>query len=179
LRIFIAALIPQEIKFEIKKYVDEIKPNWEGVKWESHEKLHVTLKFLGEVEESKVEEIANALRSPLRVYSPFEMVISRFGGFPNLKNPRVLFIALSENEGLLKLYNEVEEKLEALGFKREARSFLPHITVGRIKGRSRLKGPLPVPRHVSFFISEVAIMKSVLGPEGSRYGTFSLFRLTN
>lgn len=179
MRVFIAALIPQEIKIEIKKYVDEIRPNWEGVRWEDHEKLHVTLKFLGELEESRVEEVVNALRVPLRLYSPFEMVISRFGGFPSLKNPRVLFIALSENEGLLRLYNEIEERLEALGFKRETRSFVPHITVGRVKGRPRLSGSLPAPRRVSFLISEVAVMRSILSPEGSRYSTLSLFRLSN
>ncbi|HWP91675.1 MAG TPA: RNA 2',3'-cyclic phosphodiesterase [Thermodesulfobacteriota bacterium] len=177
MRVFIAALIPQEIKYEIKKYVDEIKPYWEGVKWENQEKLHVTLKFLGEIEESKVEEVGTALRVLIGNYSPFEMEISSFGGFPNLRNPRVLFIALSENKELSRLYNEIEEGLERVGFSAETRPFVPHITVGRIKSRARIKGTLPFPKPHSFLISEVAVMRSVLGPEGSKYSTISLFRL--
>lgn len=179
MRVFIAALIPEKIKYEVKKYVDDIKSHCEGVKWESHEKLHVTLKFLGEVEESKEQEIENNIREAASIYSPFDMEIARFGGFPNIKNPRVLFIGLTENQKLLKLQSEIEERLEGLDFKKEVRPFFPHMTVGRIKGKSRLKGSFPVPRRLPFFISEVAIMKSVLNSEGSKYTPVSVFRLDN
>jgi 2'-5' RNA ligase len=178
MRVFIAALIPQEVKVEMKKYVDEIRPRWEGVKWEDYEKFHITLKFLGEVEESKVEEIENVLREPIQVYSPFGMEISRFGGFPNLANPRVLFIGLAENRELSRLQGEIEERLERLGFQKENRPFLPHVTVGRIKERSRLKESFPPPPRLSFFISEVAIMRSILYPQGSKYTALSVFRLS-
>jgi 2'-5' RNA ligase len=177
LRVFIAALVPEEIKFEIKKYVDEIKPHWEGVKWESSEKLHVTLKFLGEVERSKIGEVESCVREAVKVYSPFHMEIARFGGFPNLKNPRVLVIGLNGNPELLRLQSEINERLEGLGFAKEDRSFLPHITVGRIKTRPKLKGSLPVPQHVPFLISDIAVMKSVLNPGGSKYSPLSLFKL--
>ncbi|MBI2486447.1 MAG: RNA 2',3'-cyclic phosphodiesterase [Deltaproteobacteria bacterium] len=177
MRVFIAAFIPQEIKFEIGRYVDEIKSHWEGVKWESYEKLHVTLKFLGEVEESKVEEIGNNIREAASIYSPFDMEIARFGGFPNLKNPRVLFIGLTGDQELLKLQSEIEERLEGLGFTKDDRSFFPHITVGRIRGKARLKGSFPVPRRIPFFISEIAVMKSVLNPGGSKYAPISVFQL--
>jgi 2'-5' RNA ligase len=89
----------------------------------------------------------------------------------------VLFVALSENKELSRLYNEMEEGLERAGFDRDTRSFVPHITVGRIKSRSRIRGTLPFPKRHSFLISEIAIMRSVLGPEGSKYSTISLFRL--
>jgi 2'-5' RNA ligase len=176
LRTFIAALIPEEIRLEMKKYITEIKPHWEGVKWENYEKLHVTLKFLGEVEESKIERIKSALEESLRICSPFKMAISGFGGFPNLQNPRVLFIGLSENPELLALQSEIEEKLEWL-VRKEGRAFVSHVTIGRIKGRSRSKGPFPTPTSSSFFISEIALMKSVLHPEGSKYNPISIFRL--
>lgn len=176
MRVFVAALIPQQIQFEIGKYVDEIRSHWEGVKWESYEKLHVTLKFLGEVEESKVEEIGNNIRAAT-IYSPFDMEIARFGGFPNLKNPRVLFIGLTGDHELLKLQSEIEERLEGLGFTKDDRSFLPHITVGRIRGKARLKGSFPAPRRIPFFISEIAVMKSVLNPGGSKYSPIRVFQL--
>jgi 2'-5' RNA ligase len=177
LRVFIAAHIPEEIKEEINEYLTEMKPHWEGVKWESQDKLHVTLKFLGEIEESIVGKIQDILEELLLIYSPFEMTISTFGGFPNLKNPRVLFIGLSENHGLIRLQSEIEERLEALGFKKERRIFTPHITVGRIKGRARSKGALHFPNNTPFLITQIAVMRSELSPHGSKYTPLSVFRL--
>ncbi len=179
MRVFIAAIIPEEIKIEIDKYLKEIKPNWEWVKWEKYNKLHVTLKFLGEVEESIVERFKSTIQNLVLAYSPFEMAITGFGGFPNLKNPRVLFIGLSENLELLKLHGEIEERLEVLGFKKENRRFVPHVTVGRIKGRSKSRGIFPVPNNTHFFISQIAVMKSELKPEGSKYTPLSVLRLNN
>ncbi len=179
MRVFIAALLPEEIKLELSKYIKEVKPNWEGVKWESYDKLHVTLKFLGEVDESIVERIKSILQELALAYSPFEMTISRFGGFPNIKNPRVLFIGLSENLKLLKLQGEIEERLEPLGFKKENRRFIPHVTVGRIKEKSKSKGAFPVSNNTHFFISQIAVMKSELHPEGSKYTPLSVLRLNN
>lgn len=177
MRIFIAALIPEEIKIEIGKYVDRIKPLWEGVKWENYEKFHVTLKFLGELDEAKLEKIGTVVReSSLKFDSPFDTKITRFGGFPNLRNPRVLFVGLSQNEELSRFQNELEEKLEGLDFKKENRLFLPHVTVGRIRIKSRLKGSLPIPESNSFSISEIAVMKSVLNSRGSKYTPFSVLR---
>ncbi len=177
LRVFVAALIPQEIKNEIKQYVDEVRSHWDGVKWESQEKLHLTLKFLGELEESKVVQIEKQVGETANFYSPFDLEVSRFGGLPDLRNPRVLFIGLAENAGLSKFQKELEERLTELGFKREDRRFIPHVTVGRIKGKSRIKGSLPLPKRLPFFITEVAVMKSVLKREGSKHAPLSVFRL--
>lgn len=177
MRTFIAALIPEEIKLEMKRYIMDMKPHWGGVKWENYEKLHLTLKFLGEVEESKIEKIESVLVELVRPYSPFRTAISGFGGFPNLRNPRVLFIGLSENHELLKLQCEIEERLEGFGFKKENRAFVSHVTIGRIRGRAQSKGSFPVPQNTSFSITEIALMKSLLHPEGSKYTPISVFRL--
>lgn len=155
----------------------DMKPHWEGVKWENYQKLHLTLKFLGEVEESKIEKIESVLAESVRTYSPFRTAISGFGGFPNLRNPRVLFIGLSENHELLKLQCEIEERLEGFGFKKENQAFVSHVTIGRIRGRAQSKGSFPVPQNTSFFIAEIALMKSLLHPEGSKYTPISVFRL--
>ncbi len=179
MRTFIAALIPEEIKLEMKRYIMEMNPHWEGVKWENYEKLHLTLKFLGEVEESKIEEIKIALAESVRAYSPFRTAISAFGGFPNLSNPRVLFISLYENHELLRLQCDIEEKLDVLGFKKESRAFLPHVTIGRIKGRAKSKGSFPIPQNISFSITEIVLMKSVLSTEGSIYTPISVFLLAS
>jgi len=177
LRIFIAALIPPEIKLAMKSYVESIKSHWEGVKWESYEKFHVTLKFLGEVDESKLSDVEKSLRAGVQGVSPFEMAIKGFGGFPSLKRPRVLVIDLSNNDDLLKFQLELEERLEGIGFARENRKFKSHITVGRIKGYSSVRGSFPGPTPLSFKISEIAIMRSILHNKGSEHTGLSIFSL--
>jgi RNA 2',3'-cyclic 3'-phosphodiesterase len=177
LRIFIAALIPPEIKLAMGDYVESIKPHWEGVKWESYEKFHVTLKFLGEVDESRLGDVEKTLSEGIQAVSPFKMAITGFGGFPSLRRPRVLFVDLSNHSELLKFQLELEERLEGVGFARENRKFKSHITVGRIKGYSSVRGSFPSPDPLSFKISEIAIMRSILHKKGSEYTVLSLFTL--
>jgi 2'-5' RNA ligase len=177
LRLFIAALLPEEIKARIDEYIRVVKPRCEGVKWENHDKLHVTLKFLGNVEDSMAEQVSSAVGSLVRDYSPFEMDVLNFGGFPDLRTPRVLVIGLSENPGLSSLQDRIEGELEPLGFSREARKFIPHVTIGRIKSRLRIKEPLPIPDKCKFTIDEVGVIKSETRRDGSVYTPLNLFRL--
>ncbi len=177
MRIFIAALIPPEIKIAIRDYVDSIMPQWEGVRWESYEKFHVTLKFLGEVDESKLSDVEKILRLGGEGISPFEMEIKGFGGFPSLRRPRVLFVDLSDNSDLSRFQLGLEERLEGIGFARENRIFKSHVTVGRIKGYSSVKGPFPSPEPLSFKITEIAVMRSVLHKKGSEYTCLWTFTL--
>ncbi len=177
MRIFIAALIPSEIKVAIRDYVESIKPQWEGVRWESSEKFHVTLNFLGEVDESKLSDVERILSLIGEGVSPFEMEINGFGGFPSLRKPRVLFVDLSDNNELSRFQLGLEERLEAIGFARENRRFKSHVTVGRIKRYSSLRGAISSPEPLSFKISEIAIMRSVLHKKGSEYTCLWMLKL--
>lgn len=178
MRIFIAALIPPEVRQAIKDYVESIKEKWEGVRWENWEKFHVTLKFLGEVDESKLGDIEESLRLGGQGVVSFEMTITGLGGFPTLRRPRVLFVDLSDNNELSKFQLSLEERLEDIGFARENRRFKPHITVGRTKGYSSIRGPFPSPKRLSFRISEIGIMRSVLNKKGSEHTCLYMFTLT-
>ncbi len=177
MRVFVAALLPEEIKELVDKYLGALKPLCGGVKWEKHEKLHVTLKFLGDIDELQAGRVTSAIGKLLPNYSPFEMNIAKLGGFPHLENPRVLYIGLSENEELRALQEEIEEELGSLGFVNERRRFVPHITVGRLKSRLKLKKPLPILERTSFKIDKIGVMESELRKEGSVYTTLSLFTL--
>ncbi len=177
MRIFVAALLPEEIKTRIDGYITAIKPLCEGVKWEKREKLHITLKFLGEVEESMGERVSAAVGGLAGGYSPFEMEVVHFGGFPNMGNPRVLIVGLSENEGLRELQQKVEDELEILGFERERRRFTPHVTIGRVKSRLKIRESLPLPEKFPFVINEIGVINSKLGREGSVYTPLNIFRL--
>jgi 2'-5' RNA ligase len=94
MRLFIAALLPEEIREQLTNYVDSFKNSLDGVKWEKSEKLHVTLKFLGDVEEPKLDDISNSLGKLVSQYSPFSLNLTELGGFPNLKKPRILYHGL-------------------------------------------------------------------------------------
>lgn len=177
MRIFVAALLPEEIKIRIDDYIRTLKPLCGGVRWEKREKLHVTLKFLGEVEESMAGKVSSVIQGLVVNHSPFEMDVVQFGGFPSLRNPRVLFVGLSENEGLRELQQKIEDELETLGFERERRKFTPHVTIGRVRSRLRIREPLPLPEKSPFIINEIGVINSKLGREGSIYTPLTLFRL--
>lgn len=178
MRVFIAALIPEDTKLEITRYVDEVKRCWDGVKWEDPKKFHITLKFLGEIEEARVEDIKGVLSEVVGAYSPFNVTASGLGGFPDLRRPRVIFVDLLENKEFESFQRDIEEGLTRAGFKREERPFVSHITVGRVKGRAVLRSALPTMRPLSFSISEVAVMRSILKKEGSVYTPLFVFRLS-
>ncbi len=176
MRIFIAALIPDEIRTQLTNYTNSLKRNIDEVRWERSEKLHVTLKFLGDVNESKIDEISNLLEKLTHCYSPFNLSISDFGGFPNLKNPRVLYIGLSHNNELSKFQNELERNLHNLGFAKEDRRFVPHITLARVKKRIHLREVPPITRSI-FNITQIGLITSELRPEGSVYTPVKIYKL--
>jgi len=177
LRLFIAALLPEEVKAALGGYIASLRKVTEGVKWEKEEKLHVTLKFLGETDDAIAEAAAFITGSLARNYAPFEMSTGNLGGFPNLQRPRILYAGLSENPGLSALQNEIDEGLEPHGFERETRRFIPHVTIGRVNGRMKTTGPLPIPEKVRFTISEISLVRSVLGKSGSTYSPLRTFTL--
>lgn len=173
---FIAALIPQDIRAKLTNYINTLKHNIDGVKWEESEKLHVTLKFLGDVDESKVDEISNMLDKLVHSYSPFKLEFSDFGGFPDLKHPGVLYVGLSRNSELSKFQNELERDLHNLGFNKEDRRFIPHITLARVKKRIHIRETLPITQSI-FDITQIGLIKSELGAEGSVYTPVQIFKL--
>jgi len=177
LRLFIAALLPDEIKVRMDGYIGALKSRCGGVKWEQRKKLHVTLKFLGSVEDSKVPGVFSIINELVRNYSPFETEITCFGGFPDMRYPRILYIGLSENPKLSSLQGRVDEALAPLGFPRETRRFLPHVTIGRVKSRIRIIEPFPIPEKYKFTIDEIAVVKSDTRRDGSVYTPLHIFCL--
>jgi 2'-5' RNA ligase len=177
LRLFIAALLPREIQAGIDEYIKTIRPRCEGVKWERREKLHITLKFLGNVDDSKANRISSVLSGVVDSNSSLSMEIQRFGGFPVLSNPRVIFVGLSDNPSLSEIHEAINNELEPLGFEKARRKFIPHVTIGRVKSKFRVKGTIPPPKKVKFEINEIALMESVLKREGSIYAPLETFRL--
>src|SRR5215510_12914936 len=130
IRAFIAVEIDPQIVRQISVTVADLKPRIPGIRWVPQTNLHFTIKFLGNIKDSKIEPIAQALELALHPFPRFTINAKGLGVFPDLKRPRVLWIRL-EGKELSKLASKVETALEPLGFGPEKRDFKPHLTVGR------------------------------------------------
>ncbi len=176
MRLFIAIEIPEEIKKDIAEIQSNLKYSGVEAGWTRPEGIHLTLKFLGEVAQPKVPEIMTALASLIKNMPAFRLSVAGAGVFPNLKNARVAWIGISgETERLLKLQSSIESAMEEVGFKRENRPFIPHLTLGRIKNvrsRDELLSEFNRIKDIKlpdFSVQAVSLMKSDLRPSGAVY----------
>lgn len=168
MRTFIAIDIPKNLKEKIYNAFNNERKNMKGVKWVEEENLHITLKFLGEIKEEKIKEIEKILDEVSHKFKSFEVSLGQLGGFPDFKNPRVLWIGVLPSEKIEEIFKFVEERVERISIEREERKFHPHITVARIKER---KGIYFERKKFDnkFKVDNVVLFKSDLRPEGPVY----------
>ena len=143
------------------------------MRWTRPENVHLTLKFLGEIPEGEIEHIGAALRKVCGDHTPFDASLSSFGAFPSARRARVIWAgAAAGSEELRALAADVEAAFEPLGFGREDRTFVPHVTLGRVRGKPvKLELPAVVPGEARFEISRVELMESRLAAGGAVYET--------
>jgi len=138
LRSFLAIEIPKVILENIEKLQKDLKSSHADIKWVDPEKIHLTVKFFGNIEESKIEPIIKSVESVTKTFSPFKLSVKGIGGFPNLKSPRVIWIGVIDEDGVLaKFQAQLETHFEKIGFEAEQRDFRPHLTLGRMKSLKR------------------------------------------
>lgn len=188
LRLFVACELPDEVKRALGRIQDDLRSALSGgavrLRWVRPESVHVTLKFLGEVEETRVAEITSALAAAVE---PFELRLSSsagLGGFGGARL-RVVWLGLEGDvEALAALASRVEQALTPLGFPAERRPFAAHLTIARVPDRAspeeRRQLALLLERHrtpalPSMILTEVRLMRSVLGPGGSAYYRIASF----
>jgi len=142
--------------------------------------VHLTLKFLGDVSQEELERVAEALEPMRERNESFEAGVSGFGAFPSSKRARVLWAGIGEGaDGLRALAEDVEERLELLGFEREGRGYVPHLTLGRAGGRPVALEALETFSSVpTFLVRRVELVESVLGRAGATYSTLAAYPLS-
>jgi 2'-5' RNA ligase len=169
MRVFIAVEISNEI---ILKRIETFQENLEiNAKPTRINQIHFTLQFLGEIDEKKCEKVKDVLKKIS--FPQFELFLKGVGGFPNLNNPRVIWIGTDKGgQKLSQIAREIGMKLTTLGFK-EDRKFKPHLTVFRIKKKigdiSSLMQEYETAEFGSEIVSKIKLKKSVLSPDGSEY----------
>ncbi|MBN2413803.1 RNA 2',3'-cyclic phosphodiesterase [candidate division KSB1 bacterium] len=175
IRTFICFEIPVPIKERIVKLQNELRSLGRGVRWVNPDGIHLTLKFLGDVQEKDIVKIAEAVKTSVNGFMPVKIKIANTGAFPNFKRPRVIWIGVEEPTGqLVEIHRVIEQELEKLEYEKENRNFSPHLTLGRIKssdGIEKITNKLSN-REINFgeFTAvEIIIMKSELKPSGAVY----------
>lgn len=152
IRTFICIELSDALRKEIAGYIDSLRDTGQGVKWIEPENLHITLKFLGDVSEDRVETVVQAVKLTAKDFNPFAMGFSGIGAFPSMKKPNVLWIGVTHGEQELSaLASRIDANLSREGFPREKREFRPHLTIGRIK----------VPKNIDKLHTAISGMKNV------------------
>jgi RNA 2',3'-cyclic 3'-phosphodiesterase len=187
MRIFIALDIPAEIRTRIAAFVDRARPYAHEAKWARIESLHITLKFVGEVNDAKVQEIRSAL-SAVKA-GPFDVTFSGAGFFPTPNAPRVFWVGVEGGEGLPSLAAAIANSTHELGIAREARAFNAHLTLARSgsgAGSGQLLRPLrnlveaePSLQFGTMTAREFFLYRSELHRGGARYTKLERFGLVD
>ena len=187
-RSFIAVELPSAARDAVERVMRDLRATaGDGVRWVRPEGIHLTLKFLGDIDVDSVPAISTALDRCAAFAAPFDLIVEGVGVFPNARRPRVVWVGLGRAlESLQGLQQSVERELEALGFARERRAFTPHLTLGRVRdGVSAQQGRAlseaiagaSVQPGVDLPVRELALMKSDLRPTGAVYTRLHAARL--
>jgi len=182
IRSFIALASPDSLKEALRVLQRGLIEERADVKWDTPEKFHITLKFLGNVEVEKLQELSHPLSAVTSETAPFRLVYNVVGAFPDLVHPRVIWAGAQENEVLSLLEHNIGFACARLGIPMETRAFHPHITLGRVRGSTNLARLTAKVKSITFepietACTEVLLLKSDLQPSGSVYTTLKSFPL--
>jgi len=175
MRTFIAVPVDDAIRSRLAQAQDRLRAAPCTVKWVRPEQMHVTVKFLGEIEPEAVSAVAEAMAAAARGMAPFDMAITGLGAFPGRGAPRVVWAGADDDGSLAAFHDRLEEHLEPLGVERETRAFSAHLTIGRARdrrGAGPLRRPIDAEARTPFGsqrVAEVVLFRSVLSPAGPAY----------
>lgn len=175
MRAFIAIDLEPEIKESLRSLVRDLRASRADIRWVSGEGMHLTLKFLGPIDEAQALAVKEILKDIAARHHAFPLRVQGTGAFPGETSPRVLWVGFAAEPELLALQGDLEAALEARGFERENRSFTPHLTLGRVKGPERVAKAMDelLKRREEAFgamiVRKVTLFESFLRPEGAEY----------
>jgi 2'-5' RNA ligase len=137
-RTFIAVDIGEDIRDNAIALQQSLAKSGASVKWVSPDSIHITLLFLGEVDDRSLHTICRAVKEIAAAEPPFALRVSGLGAFPTLRRPKVAWAGIVDGaEQLRRLYDKLEAKLLDMGcYRKEEREYTPHLTLGRVKGES-------------------------------------------
>ena len=183
-RSFIAIPTPVEIAHDLRESIASLRDADAEVRWEPVEKIHITLRFLGDVDEVLLPRLIKDCVDSCCNQKSFSLLYGGFGCFPNNRDPRIIWLGSENGDGLLEpLKKIIDETVNRYGFVPENRPFRPHLTLGRVKGKRNIRNLIKMLQSVTFeprtvVIDELVFMKSELRPTGSIYTKLQSIRLS-
>ncbi len=188
LRLLVAVTLPAEAHEALAGVIAKLRAaELRGVRMVAPEGVHITLKFLGNVDASRVPALSDALDAAAGGVAPFELALEGVDAFPGAGPPRVLWAGVTgETEELAELARNVDEACADLGFPRERRAFSPHLTIARLRDtagaedRRRAAEALAaagLDRSAGFRVDGLHLVKSTLTPSGAVYELLHTARL--
>ena len=191
MRTFVAIEIPERLKLSLDRSLEEIRSGLRDglIRWVRLESMHLTLKFLGEIELEQVHAAQKVLDQVAQKFSSFSLEIAGFGCFPNFSRPRVVWVGFNPEGGdLPRLQSELASRLEIIGFEPEQRGYHPHLTLGRVRNGlsgsdiKQLSGwaqEAQIRTVGSFEVDAISLIRSVLHPDGAVYSNLHVARLAS
>lgn len=176
IRAFVAIPIPDPILRNMESTSTRLKQLELDAKFTRSSAIHLTLRFLGDIDRHVVEEMKRALDRCVPRRKRFGLQIKGVGVFPNLKRPRIVWAGIGNQTELVRLQRDVEESAQLLGFESERRPFKPHLTLARLKSSRNmnelqrfLEEEGEGLRLGSFEVEEIHLYQSILHPSGAEY----------
>jgi 2'-5' RNA ligase len=179
-RTFIAVAVSPDVRQGALRLIETLRPAAGDVKWVDAENLHWTLQFLGNIDERDIPEVCEAVAKAAEEIEPFDVETRGAGAFPSADRPRTLWIGAGLGErNMSVLHAAIERRLRKRGYRGEERRFVPHITIGRARGKDRphsLANELAA--HADYdagtmLVDEVTVYASELGRDGPEYRVLS------
>ena len=188
MRLFVALEIPAAVRDNLAAQIDELRDlpaplAGKRLRWVRPENLHVTLKFIGDVEPAQLDGIRSALTA-IGLDAPVGLRFRGLGFFPNEKRPRVLWVGLHASGNLPVLASDIDRALEGQGIARDVRAFTPHLTLARLEPRGfdeKLRTAIQKNSEREFGAFEARefhLIQSKLKPSGAEYASLAAFPLT-
>ncbi|MEN4017653.1 MAG: RNA 2',3'-cyclic phosphodiesterase [Methanobacterium sp.] len=182
MRVFLAVEIDEKLLDKIADVQKRFAECEAPVKYVERENLHCTLKFFGEIDDNKLNDIIEVIENKIENHEPFKISIKKTGVFPNERYIRVLWLGMDNAEPFSNLQKDLDVDFVKMGFKKE-RSYVPHLTIGRVKGAKEKAGLLSKLKDLGdveigeMDISKIVLKKSELTPAGPIYTTIKEFDL--
>ena len=183
MRTFVSINLTPETKKQLLDAQTNIKSLLLGkeksaMRWESPDKLHITLFFIGDITPAKLNDVKNVLNALTYSDGKMSLNLSSIGGFPNLRIPRVIFANIKDDGKLVKLANEVHREMTEMGFHSD-KPFHPHITLARVKRDRKvtLTKLSEMKFNINFEANAFYLMESKLKPTGSVYSKRERYEL--
>lgn len=167
----------------ILKFLKDITNSNADVKLVEPQNIHITLKFLGDVQEDKINDIEQIMKDSVKEIEPFTIKLSETGVFPNQNYIRVVWIGIKDAETIETIARSIDERLSQLDFKKEKRGFSAHLTIGRVKTAKNKQLLLKTIEDYKDFefstqdVNSIKLKKSDLTPKGPIYTTLKEVKL--